>query len=64
MHPECRILLMPGHVLRQPQSNCVGMPASDFPLLQKPVHPTEVLRHIAQHLNKGAAAKHAFPAVP
>ena len=60
MHPECNVLLISGHAT---SSDLIAArnAGHDFKLLEKPVHPTVVLRHVAQYLKKSGKGVKTMP---
>lgn len=42
-HPTCRVLLISGHTATSELLNTQVPPGMSFPILAKPVHPTEIL---------------------
>jgi len=47
--PTCKVLLFSGHATSADLLHTLDA-GYDFPLLSKPVHPTEMLKHIARRL--------------
>ena len=47
--PTCRVLLFSGHATSGDLLHALDA-GYDFPLLSKPIHPTEMLKHIARRL--------------
>jgi DNA-binding NtrC family response regulator len=47
--PECKVLLFSGHATSADLVRALDQ-GHDFPLLAKPLHPTEMLRHVARTL--------------
>jgi len=51
MHPECDVLLISGHATSR-DLVAAREAGHNFKLLEKPVHPTEILRQVAEKLKK------------
>ena len=47
-HPNCKVLLFSGHVETERLLEAAQAEGYDFPLLAKPVHPSELLEEIAK----------------
>ncbi len=46
-HPECKVLLFSGQASTLNMLKMVGMRGYDFQLLEKPIHPTDLLATVA-----------------
>jgi DNA-binding NtrC family response regulator len=51
LSPACKVLLFSGHATSVDLVRAYDA-GHDFPLLSKPIHPTEMLRHVSQRLEK------------